>query len=41
MDMKAIGVFGTVLFALGLGAVAWIAIGSVPELKRYLKMEAM
>ncbi len=39
--MRVIGILATVLFGLALATAVGMAVVSVPELKRYLKMASM
>ncbi len=39
--MKAVGMVSTALFAVLLAAVVVMVVSSLPELKRYLKIETM
>jgi hypothetical protein len=39
--MKAVGIVSTTLFALAAAALAALLVASLPEIKRYVKMEMM
>ncbi len=39
--MRVIGIISTLILGLALAGVAWMAVSSLPEIKRYLKMESM
>jgi hypothetical protein len=39
--MKTVGMVSTALFAVALAVVVAMVVSSLPELKRYLKMESM
>ncbi|MGF7120363.1 MULTISPECIES: DUF6893 family small protein [unclassified Rhodococcus (in: high G+C Gram-positive bacteria)] len=39
--MRAVGMFSTVLFAAVAAAGAWIAVRSIPDMQRYLRMRRM
>jgi hypothetical protein len=39
--MRLVGILATIVFGLGVAAAVGMAVMSLPELKRYLKMESM